>query len=42
MLSHVIDGEERREEPQAELQRLISRSALEWRLTFDAIASPLL
>jgi len=42
MLSHVIDGEERREEPQAELQRLISRSALEWRLTFDAIPSPLL
>jgi signal transduction histidine kinase len=33
------DGGENR---QAELQRLISRSALEWRLTFDAIASPLL
>ncbi len=30
------------EERQAELQRLISRSALEWRLTFDAIAFPLL
>ena len=30
------------QEPQAELQRLISRSALEWRLTFDAIAFPLL
>ncbi len=38
MLSQVMDGQER----QAELQRLISRSALEWRLTFDAIASPLL
>jgi signal transduction histidine kinase len=44
MISDVTDGEERRriEERQAELQRLISRSALEWRLTFDAIASPLL
>ncbi|HET9208915.1 MAG TPA: PAS domain-containing protein, partial [Thermoanaerobaculia bacterium] len=30
------------EERQGELQRLISRSALEWRLTFDAIAFPLL
>lgn len=38
------DASERRrtDERQAELQRLISRSALEWRLTFDAIASPLL
>jgi signal transduction histidine kinase len=44
MTTDVTDGEERRriEERQAELQRLISRSALEWRLTFDAIASPLL
>ena len=42
MLSHVVDGEERGEDPQAELQRLISRSALEWRLTFDALPSPLL
>jgi signal transduction histidine kinase len=44
MHSDVTDGEERPrpEDRQAELQRLISRSALEWRLTFDAIASPLL
>ncbi|MEO6194782.1 MAG: ATP-binding protein [Thermoanaerobaculia bacterium] len=42
MLSHVTDGQERGEDRQAELQRLISRSALEWRLTFDAIPSPLL
>src|ERR1700710_1092054 len=44
MTSDVTDGEERPrpEDRQAELQRLISRSALEWRLTFDAIASPLL
>jgi PAS domain S-box-containing protein len=44
MSSDVVDGEERTrtEDRQAELQRLISRSALEWRLTFDAIASPLL
>src|SRR5437763_942546 len=35
---HMTSDEER----QAELQRLISRSALEWRLTFDAIAFPLL
>ena len=44
MHSDVTDGEERprAEDRQAELQRLISRSALEWRLTFDAIASPLL
>ena len=44
MTTDVADDEERRRsaERQAELQRLISRSALEWRLTFDAIASPLL
>ena len=44
MPTDVTGAEERRriEERQAELQRLISRSALEWRLTFDAIASPLL
>jgi signal transduction histidine kinase len=44
MHSDVIEGDQlpRIEDRQAELQRLISRSALEWRLTFDAIASPLL
>jgi signal transduction histidine kinase len=44
MITDGPDGEERprSEDRQAELQRLISRSALEWRLTFDAIASPLL
>ena len=44
MTPDLAGGEERRrnEERQAELQRLISRSALEWRLTFDAIPSPLL
>jgi PAS domain S-box-containing protein len=44
MDTDASSGEERRRtnERQAELQRLISRSALEWRLTFDAIASPLL
>lgn len=44
MAIDVKDGEERAraQERQTELQRLISRSAQEWRLTFDAIASPLL
>jgi PAS domain S-box-containing protein len=44
MVTELIDAEDRRraEERQAELQRLISRSALEWRLTFDALAFPLL
>jgi len=44
MNTDAASGEESRvsNERQAELQRLISRSALEWRLTFDAIASPLL
>jgi PAS domain S-box-containing protein len=37
-----VTGGDGGEDRQAELQRLISRSALEWRLTFDAIASPLL
>jgi PAS domain S-box-containing protein len=44
MNTDAVSAEEHRRtnERQAELQRLISRSALEWRLTFDAIASPLL
>ncbi len=44
MSTDPSDLEERRpaEDRQAELQRLISRSALEWRLTFDALAFPLL
>jgi PAS domain S-box-containing protein len=47
MATDVKDGEERSrtargEERQTELPRLSRRSALEWRLTFDAIASPLL
>jgi signal transduction histidine kinase len=44
MATDVKDGEERSrlEERQTDFQRLVSRSALEWRLTFDAIASPLL
>lgn len=40
----IREEEERRriEERQEKLQQAISRSALEWRLTFDSIASPLL
>ncbi|HSK77985.1 MAG TPA: ATP-binding protein [Thermoanaerobaculia bacterium] len=36
------DERRRIEERQEKLQQAISRSALEWRLTFDSIASPLL